>query len=43
MYQKGGGLSRAEDYKSKKKPYPTVENKDFAGTNRSYPIPSKAD
>ena len=43
IHKQGGGLSRAEDYKSKKKPYPTVENKDFAGTNRSYPIPSKAD
>lgn len=38
-----GGLSRSKDYGSKKKPYPNVEGKDFAGGNRSYPIPTKAD
>jgi len=39
----GGGLSRSEDYGSKKKPYPSVKSGDFAGGDRSYPIPSKAD
>lgn len=39
----GGGLSRAEDYGSKKKPYPSVKGSDFAGGHRSYPIPTKAD
>lgn len=38
-----GGLSRDEDYGSKKKPYPSVAKKDFAGGHRSYPIPTKAD
>lgn len=38
-----GGLSRDEDYGSKKKPYPSVTKKDFAGGHRSYPIPTKAD
>lgn len=38
-----GGLSRNEDYGSKKKPYPNVNKSDFAGGNRSYPIPTKAD
>lgn len=38
-----GGLSRKQDYGSKKKPYPTVNSFDFAGGNRSYPIPTKAD
>lgn len=38
-----GGLSRDKDYGSKKKPYPSVAKKDFAGGNRSYPIPTKAD
>lgn len=42
-YKQGGGLSRKEDYKSKSKPYPSVDKKDFAGGDRSYPIPSKAD
>jgi hypothetical protein len=40
---KSGGLSRKEDYGSKKKPYPKVASKNFAGGHRSYPIPSKAD
>lgn len=39
----GGGLSRKEDYGSKKKPYPSVKSKDFAGAHRSYPIPTLAD
>lgn len=39
----GGGLSREEDYGSKKKPYPSVSKGDFAGGGRSYPIPTKAD
>lgn len=43
VLKKGGGLSRSSDYKSEKKPYPTVESKDFAGKERSYPIPTKAD
>ena len=40
---KMGGLSRSKDYGSKKKPYPSVAKKDFAGGHRSYPIPTKAD
>lgn len=38
-----GGLNRNKDYDSKKKPYPNVAKKDFAGGHRSYPIPTKAD
>lgn len=38
-----GGLKRSKDYGSKSKPYPNVDKKDFAGRNRSYPIPTKAD
>lgn len=38
-----GGLNRNKDYGSKKKPYPSVAKKDFAGEHRSYPIPTKAD
>ena len=38
-----GGLSRYKDYGSNKKPYPDVNKSDFAGGNRSYPIPTKAD
>lgn len=38
-----GGLSRDKDYGSKKKPYPSVAKKDFAGGHKSYPIPTKAD
>ena len=38
-----GGLKRSKDYGSKSKPYPNVDKKDFAGENRSYPIPTKAD
>lgn len=38
-----GGLNRDKDYGSKKKPYPSVAKKDFAGGHRSYPIPTKAD
>lgn len=38
-----GGLSRDKDYDSKKKPYPSVAKKDFAGGHRNYPIPTKAD
>lgn len=38
-----GGLSRDKDYGSKKKPYPSVAKKDFAGGHRSYPISTKAD
>ena len=38
-----GGLSRDKDYGSKKKPYPSVAKKDFAGGHRNYPIPTKAD
>ena len=43
IFKQGGGLSRKEDYKSKSKPYPSVNKKDFAGGDRSYPIPTKAD
>lgn len=42
-YKKGGGLSRAKDYGSKKKPYPSVSAGNFAGGGRSYPIPTRAD
>lgn len=38
-----GGLNRNKDYGSKKKPYPSVAKKDFAGGHRSYPIPTKID
>lgn len=38
-----GGLSRKQDYRSKSKPYPKVKAGDFAGSGRSYPIPTKAD
>lgn len=38
-----GGLNRKQDYGSKRKPYPTVNSSDFAGGNRRYPIPTKAD
>ena len=38
-----GGLSRKQDYGSKSKPYPKVKARDFAGSGRSYPIPTKAD
>lgn len=40
---RAGGLSRAKDYGSSKKPYPKVKSGDFAGGGRSYPIPTKAD
>lgn len=40
---RNGGLSRSKDYGSSKKPYPSVKSSDFAGENRSYPIPTKAD
>lgn len=40
---KNGGLSRSKNYGSSKKPYPGVKSEDFAGGNRSYPIPTKAD
>jgi hypothetical protein len=43
QYASGGGLSRSEDYGSSKKPYPSVASSDFAGSGRSYPIPTEAD
>lgn len=43
MKFRNGGLSRAKDYGSSKKPYPKVKKGDFAGGDRSYPIPTKAD
>lgn len=43
LHSQGGGLSRKEDYGSKKKPYPSVKGSDFAGGHRSYPIPTRAD
>jgi len=43
VMMKYGGLSREKDYGSSEKPYPKVQGKDFAGGNRSYPIPTKAD
>lgn len=39
---KNGGLT-SKDRGSSKHPYPSVSSKDFAGSNRSYPIPTKAD
>lgn len=41
--KKMGGLSRKQDYESKSKPYPKVKAGDFAGSGRSYPIPTKDD
>lgn len=41
-YRLGGGLT-SKDRGSSKHPYPSVASKDFAGSNRSYPIPTKAD
>lgn len=37
-----GGLT-SKDRGSSKHPYPSVASKDFAGGNKSYPIPTKAD
>lgn len=39
---RNGGLT-SKDRGSSKHPYPSVASKDFAGGNRSYPIPTKAD
>jgi len=41
-YSLGGGLT-SKDRGSSKHPYPNVASKDFAGGNRSYPIPTRAD
>lgn len=41
--QKANGGLTSEDRGSDKKPYPSVASNDFAGGNRSYPIPTKAD
>lgn len=41
-YRLGGGLT-SKDRGSSKHPYPSVSSKDFAGGDRSYPIPTKAD
>lgn len=41
-YRLGGGLT-SKDRGSSKHPYPSVSSKDFAGSGRSYPIPTKAD
>ena len=38
-----GGLNRKQDYGSKSKSYPKVKTGDFAGSGRSYPIPTRAD
>lgn len=40
--QRNGGLT-SKDRGSSKHPYPSIASKDFAGGNRSYPIPTKAD
>lgn len=40
--QRNGGLT-SKDRGSSKHPYPSVSSKDFAGGNRSYPIPTKDD
>lgn len=39
---RNGGLT-SKDRDSSKHPYPSVSSKDFAGSGRSYPIPTKAD
>lgn len=39
---RNGGLT-SKDRGSSKHPYPSISSKDFAGGNRSYPIPTKAD
>lgn len=39
---RNGGLT-SKNRGSSKHPYPSVASKDFAGGNRSYPIPTKAD
>lgn len=39
---RNGGLT-SKDRGSSKHPYPSVQSKDFAGSGRSYPIPTKAD
>lgn len=39
---RNGGLT-SKDRGSSKRPYPSVSSKDFAGGDRSYPIPTKAD
>jgi hypothetical protein len=39
---RNGGLS-SKNRGSSKHPYPSVSSKDFAGSGRSYPIPTKAD
>lgn len=41
-FMRYGGLT-SKDRGSSKHPYPSVASKDFAGSNRSYPIPTKAD
>ena len=41
-FMRYGGLT-SKDRGSSKHPYPSVASKDFAGGNRSYPIPTKAD
>lgn len=41
-FMRYGGLT-SKDRGSSKHPYPSVSSKDFAGGNRSYPIPTKAD
>lgn len=42
MRLRNGGLT-SKDRGSSKHPYPSVSSKDFAGGDRSYPIPTKAD
>lgn len=41
-WYRNGGLT-SKDRGSSKHPYPSVSSKDFAGGDRSYPIPTKAD
>ena len=43
VYPKRFGGLTSKDRGSSKHPYPSVSSKDFAGGNRSYPIPTKAD
>lgn len=43
VYPKRYGGLTSKDRGSSKHPYPSVSSKDFAGGNRSYPIPTKAD
>lgn len=40
-YKNGGGLSRAKDFGSEKKPYPTISKGDFAGLHNRPDVKAK--